>query len=70
VALSSRFYRNLNNNYEVSHGVWMRLADVIMEFLVGSILRSSKNILIIVNDWVLCLYRNYGDRGGGGVGIR
>ena len=48
------------------HCVCMRFANDVSELLVGSIFRSSKNIIIIKNDFMLGLYRNYGDRGGWG----
>ena len=42
----------------------MRFADDVSELRVGSIFRSSETTVIIVNDFILGLYRNCGDQGG------
>ena len=46
-----------------SHDVWMRLADDVLEYLVGSIFWWNEKILITVKDWILGLFRYCGNQG-------
>lgn len=64
LSLSFEYYISV---FGFSYSMWMVLADDISEPLVGCIFRSSKKIVIIVNNW-LC--RDYSDQGGLGLGER